>query len=458
MKKFSSLTLVVVLFFVSACTKTTYETQFVQVAQNPVVIAKNPDMPEIQVLAPGSGGQVARYVVQNTSSTDTATVTFVTLGVKGSPGNVYNYLSVSTDGSNVNIDSVKASNKLANTIDLVPGQVSYLNVSLGTNIKDTGFVQTSLQVTASWKGRTDTTVTLLGQKSLFKLPVITDISLGGNFSPQYIASANGVVDGITEYYQVVTDGNTGVQISDIDFAVVGQNAATSVKVNGQVFPFINGIAHATNVHIWSWGGITVSYSYPSVGSGGVPSGTKSQVILTKVIYSDGIQKKTFIANVAGSINVLVASTPLVTVFTPSSTLTTGLVEAIDIDMKANAQGFISFDTFSVRTAGDYGVTIGSANNIVVTTVSGIVIPTTKTPFDSYGQTTISFNTKYQIPAGTTARFRVFVPVTSVFVSGTVYLNTTLTTTNFVFSDGNKSFGDVALIKDFPSFFTSRVSN
>ena len=167
---------------------------------------------------------------------------------------------------------------------------------------------------------------------------------------------------------------------------------------------------------------------------------------------------------------LVASRPTVAATQPTNKLAVASIEAIDVNVTADANGDITLNTLPI-TVGLSGATASSTavNNIAVYRSTDLTtnIASSNTAFGAItgGTSTITLdNSKTRITAGTTLSLKVFVTLLTVTAgaSGSDSMATNLATgAGFSWTDtagGGTATTGTSLISGYPSTFTSIVNN
>ena len=418
-----------------------------------------------QVVTPGNGTTLGVFTIFNNQPSRIARIIGGEVEIRSAAGNVFRNLSIYTDSSNVYIAHPRDVTPFSLNAALPAGSSTRLHFSINTDVADTGIVQAFVKLTIAW-GENEETVfgPVAGQIMNMQLPQLDTVYLTswGTTAPQFVATKNSAVDATELSYQMETSTGGGLRIVELKFGVVGTQTASAIRVGGESAPFVNGVAHLTNLNVWTWGSMQAYVSYPSVGTNGLPSGTNSQVVLTHVTYTDGVRMTTVQPNIAGNTMKLVGSKPRVEVFQSNATLTNGLVRAIDVTVAADDQGEIMFHKLPIQVQSNFfnPIMLGSGTAIVVRDDNNQTISTQSTAF-SNSIATITFNNGYRIPAGTTAKFRIFVPVT--YAGPNAFMRTSIVASDdFVWRDiaGNATlpYTGTTHITNYPDYFTSIVRN
>ena len=207
------------------------------------------------------------------------------------------------------------------------------------------------------------------------------------------------------------------------FTVTGtEGAVTSVKVGGVVTPVVNGVAWLTGLGIVVPGGGSVVQdvfvSYASVGVGGVRSGSTTGITLTyiKYVLVETAEVATLTPNISTPTMMLVGSRPTVSVSQSGATLMPGLVHVGNVIVTADPKGNITVNQIPVNVFLSHDVTVKSEpNSIVVKNPNGNPVTTTDMGLSIYPdevKSRVTLTGGYQIVAGTSQTFGIFVPITS----------------------------------------------
>lgn len=466
------------LFFVVAilsCKKTVVETKVVEIPGPPIPVGLiNNPMYGTGILTPGDGAGFGQYSVYNQSTTDSLIINEIEVSMNTAAGNVFSYLNVSVNANQSSNGGGYISNpvfpaKISSGVTVKQGASASIYVNLQSDLHDTGTVQVSVRVFTTRGKYKDTLGPVKGDLITFMVSKIDSVYLyeGSSTPSQFVAAKNSAVDVVRVSYGFRTNTGNGVNISEARFAVVGLNTASSVRVGNVSAPFINGVATLYNMYAWSNGSLDAEISYPSVGANGLQSGTLSQPILTYIKYNNRLASYTLMPNIAGSTMKLVGSKPTVSVLQPvNERLTTGLVHAIDIVVTADPQGDISLNTLpsiQVMSGIFNGVLFGSGTTIVVKDDNNTIIGTMSSSFNSSAISKITFTRTggYVIPAGTTAKFKVYVPVTYASPNS-LMITSIVASDDFMWTDiaggATTPYMGTSWMYNFPDYFQSVLRN
>lgn len=450
------------LFALSCKKEKVYITETIPGPMVPVGVVKNP-YTWTGPMRPGDNNTFGTFTVFN-QSIDSVLISSIEVTIKTAEGNQYHQLSVYTDGANSYLERPRPVNMFSLGVVIPSGSSKEINIGLGTNIRDTGTVQIIVKIIITRGTIKDTLGPVAGNIIPLRLPTLESVKMDNWGTPsQFIAAHNSAVDAMRLSYWFETTGGE-LQISALKFAAVGTNTASSIRINGVSVPFVNGVAYFPNMEFWSWGGFEAFVSYPSVGTSGLVSGTNSQVILTAVTYSNGLESKTINPNLASNTMKLVASKPTIGVLQPDAVLQHGLVHAIDVTATADPQGDVVISSIPIQVLGTMfgSVLFGSGTDIVVKDENNQVVGTTSTSFSSGNISKIIFTQSplgYRVAAGTTVKFKIFVPVT--YAGSGASIQTSIVATNdFVWIDvdsgSNVPYAGTSLMQNYPYFFMSIV--
>lgn len=454
----------VCLFATISCKKTVLKEVEVPGPVVQIGIVKDPNY-QNQTATPGNGMLLGMFTIFNNQQSGNAIITGGTITIRTAAGNSYSNLSVYTDSSSVFISHPREVTTFSLNAVVAQQSSTRLYFNISTDVADTGTIQAVVKLNVSWGNRKDSLGPIEGQITRLELPKLDTIFYAkwGSSASQFVASRNSAVDATELVYQMQTSTGGGLRISELQFAVVGTQTASSIRVGGVSVPFINGVARFGNLNVWTWNDLRAIVSYPSVGSASLPSGTTSQVILTHLTYSDGVRNVSIQPNISGNTMKLVGSKPTVEVFQPNVSLTTGLVRAIDVTVAADSQGDIVLNKLPIQVWGNMfnSIILGSGSGIVVRDDNNQLITTLATAFNTSGISKIFFQNGYRIPAGSTAKFRIFVPIS--YAGPNASINTSIVASDdFVWTDvaGNASVSYVGTdyIQNYPGYFTSVVHN
>lgn len=455
-----------------SCKKTVTKEIIVQMPGQPIPVGLvSNQMYGNAILTPGDGMGVGNFSVFNQSTTDSLTIDGVEVSLSTSAGNVFSYLNVQTSGSSGTNGGGYISQPIfpaiiPSGITVKQGSAASIYVNLQSDVHDTGTVQVSIRVFVTRGKFKDTLGPAKGDLITFMLSKIDSVSLyeGNSTAPQFIATKNSAVDVVTSSYEFQTNTGNGVNISDLKFAVIGSNTASSIRVGNASAPFINGVASLHNIYVWSNGTVAAQISYPSVGSSGLPSGTLSQVVLTEIKYSNRLANYTISPNVAGKTMKLVGSKPTVSVLQPvNEILAVGMVHAIDVVVTADPQGDVALNSLPIQVMSSMynAVLLGSGTIIIVKDDNNQTITTMSTSFSLSGISKITFTQSggYKVPAGTTSKFKIFVPVTSASASGMI-ITSIVASDDFAWTDvaggATTPYIGTTWMYNYPDYFQSVI--
>lgn len=314
-----------------------------------------------------------------------------------------------------------------------------------------------------------TTITILGSGCSIAPTFSSYLSTGS----QYVATGTttGVTDATQAVYNLYTS-STGVTVNELKVSVSGSSTAVSARVGTVTAPFVAGTAYLTGLSIPITSGaggtnVTVFLSYPPVGPGGIASGTHSTASLTSIKFFCGGASLTSTHSVPAATMTLVATKPSVTASAPSPVLplAIGTVEVIDVTVTASAGGNLRLNSLPFSLGGGGYTYNGVANSLVVKNSAGAVIPTTNTafPISMLIPTTITFTGGYVIPAGTSAVFKIYVPVTSVVLPHPMSMLqaaifSPVSSFNWTDISGGATYSGVTFLSAYPSLFHADLYN
>ncbi len=242
-------------------------------------------------------------------------------------------------------------------------------------------------------------------------------------APQFVPAAGGAPNAtkVVFLFRAAVEGVA--TITEEKFTVTGtEGAVTSVKVGGVVTPVVNGVAWLTGLGIVVPGGGSVVQdvfvSYASVGVGGVRSGSTTGITLTyiKYVLVETAEVATLTPNISTPTMMLVGSRPTVSVSQSGATLMPGLVHVGNVIVTADPKGNITVNQIPVNVFLSHDVTVKSEpNSIVVKNPNGNPVTTTDMGLSIYPdevKSRVTLTGGYQIVAGTSQTFGIFVPITS----------------------------------------------
>ena len=465
-----------------------------------LAIAANPAYTN-QSLSPNTAGaKIGSFVIQNQSSSDSVRVTNLQLstifGAGAGSTNLSNLRTSETTGSGsnpINPATAAAGGTSVNNVPvdftLAPSATRTIDVfaDLSTATGSTVTVQTKLQVTALSTGsstticgtgissgstngcNSGTPVTgqlVTAQTGTFNTPVIVS---SGTTQMQYVSvgTSTGATNATTARFNFTSTGGTAT-ISELKFTVAASTGTpvTSVTVSdaaGAHTGFvIGGVAYLTGLNLAvpnGSGGINVDafLTYGAAGSTGTTSGATATLSLTYVKYQAGSTTGTLTPSVAAPTITVVGSAPSLTLSTPSTTLSGGNVEAVDVTVSANAAGNVTLNTLPITLSATNATFGTSANTVIVKDQNGNTISTSSTALSSSGGTTsITFGAAgYLLSAGQAQTFRIYVPVATVSSTGvnTASIYSSVSAGSFLFTDtaGNATTTSTgSLINNFPT--------
>lgn len=275
-----------------------------------------------------------------------------------------------------------------------------------------------------------------------------------------------------------------------NIATRGYNGTTAAAHDSGSIAYVkNGVADLNGLSITipnSTAGVNIDAfpTYSPVGTGGVTSGSVSNISLSYEKYTIGGTTQTNCVSASvctsGTVNVvpeavaptmtLVGSKPTVAATQPSATLAVASVPAIDVKVTADAKGDITLLSFPI-TVGLNGASVstGSTSNIAVYADSdlGTNLASSNTAFSAAtgGTSTITLSgTGYRVAAGQPVTFHVYVTLVGMAsaASGSDSMATSLATgSGFSWADtagGGSTVTGTTNIYGYPSSFTSVVRN
>ncbi len=329
----------------------------------------------------------------------------------------------------------------------------------------------------------------LATPTLTSASPVTQYVIGGTTAP------------IAEY-NFVSNYGTAV-IDELDFtATVTSGAApiSTLTVNGVTgsltYSGTTGTVALKNLNLsvpvgYVGTNVPVTATWNTVGLGSQPTYKLAAVAATGVEYHVGNTTTPLAAITPPSSATMsaVAAFPTVTVATPVGSVLQAStnVEVIDVTISAPASGPVEVNSFEINTAQSIGTggtftfltgtgnpfTIKDKTGNTLTSGAGVGQVATSSNFASTagGQGVITFGTGaagfgYQIPAGTSQTFKVFVPVNAATAGSTalpnLYANTKLvSSSNFAWTDvagGGAATTGTTYMPSFPSTTTSSVHN
>ncbi|TSC78084.1 MAG: cell wall surface anchor family protein [Parcubacteria group bacterium Gr01-1014_24] len=230
------------------------------------------------------------------------------------------------------------------------------------------------------------------------------------------------------------------------------STVTAIKVGNVSAAPVAGVSYLTGLALTVPNGGSglsqeVFVSYAEVGTNGISTGATARVALEYIKYTSGNTTSTLCtaaiqtcdtvqtaATVAAPTMKLVGSAPTMTLTTSTQVLTTGSVQIGNVVVTANLKGDITLNALPINAILT-SATLPNANpgyaadGIRVKDKDGNPVTTTNTAMGSTtagGTSTITFTGGYQIPAGTSQTFKIFLQfdaVTSTNKAGQATLST-----------------------------------
>jgi hypothetical protein len=464
---------------------------------------------------------------QTASNLNTCTLGTAVVAVSPTVGpaaltNFSNLKTSEASGSGATPINPTATNNFSVDFTIAPGATKTIDIMADLGTANMGTVKSTLIITA--QGSTsnvalcspsitggsvngcNTSTALSGQTitlgsgSVNTPTVVTSSTTASQFVPG--GTTTGVTD-VTKATFNLTATNGSATISELKFKNTGTSGTlTAVRVGTHTAPTVTDIAYLTGLAIAVPNGgagtnIDAFGSYAPVGPTGVTSGGTSVLQLCSVRYTIGGTTTTAGDTTcaspllsSGTTMTLVGSSPTVTVAQPTgAVLAVGNIEAIDVTVKANAQGPITLNAFSITSSlsantstnstfaisASNPIVVKDANNAVVT-LAGASCGSTAANINCFFATSgggiqVKLASGYLINAGEQQTFKVFLPVATIG-TGTSINNmfstptdgSGLTTSNNYFSwtdtAGSASAAQTGTsnIYNFPTTFTSTVHN
>ena len=353
------------------------------------------------------------------------------------------------------------------TLTAVAGNTAFAAVSSAANgsHSSTGMaIITTLSVAATGVTSTSTVAsspaTLAGQTMTVAAGTLTVGSVITTSSPvqQYVI---GGTTGPLATYSFTASAGTAI-IDELRFTstVSGGAPLSTISVNGSPAQTVvnSGTTALTNLNISVPSGylatnVPVTGTWNAVGLGNQTTYQTTSITLVYMKYHVG--NTTTIVNPTTSVSsntfMAVAAYPTVTVAQPSGILiqATTNTEAIDVTFSAPSSGPVTVNSFeinttqSIGTGGTFTFLTGTSNPFVVKDSQGNTISNVATSSNfastAGGSGVITFTNGYQIQAGGSQTFHIYLPVNAATAGSTslpnLYMNTKLVTgSNFVWTD------------------------
>ena len=469
------------------------------VVTSSITTAKNGNLANGTISSNVQNQKIGSFTVQ-ASNADGVRVSSLTIGLSGSLGttNMANLKLITPDypTGTVPVNPQSSNNFSVNFNVPLSGSVNvdvYADVTnatgtvitalngtgTGTNSGQTVFLNsTGLSGGSAVTGQTMT----IGTGTLTNPPTLNTGS--SPVAAFVIGGANSTNQSLATYTFVSSNGAS--TITELHFGVTGTNVPTdtpitAVHVGGQTGQVLNSGSSPETVTVTglniavpnSSAGLNVPVTVdfaPVSSTNGIASGKTAILTLNYVKYTSGGQTASFTPSVASPTMTLVASRPTVAATQPTNKLAVASIEAIDVNVTADANGDITLNTLPI-TVGLSGATASSTavNNIAVYRSTDLTtnIASSNTAFGAItgGTSTITLdNSKTRITAGTTLSLKVFVTLLTVTAgaSGSDSMATNLATgAGFSWTDtagGGTATTGTSLISGYPSTFTSIVNN
>ena len=419
--------------------------------------------------------------------------------------NLSNLRTSETSGSGNTPIQPSATNNFSVNFTLLPGETRTIDVIADLGAANMGTVTATLgttaigassNVTVLQNGAPGTAVSgqviTLGSGTVALPTVVTSTTS----TAQYVAAGtvSGVKDIARASYNIVAS-NGSATISELKFDTASNTGAiTAVRVGSSTAAMVSNIAYLTGLSIPVVNGgaganIDAYVSFAPVGTTGIASNTSDTLRLCYVKYTIGGTTST-VGSAAcggpttagypvssGQAMTIVGSKPTITVATPTGVVVSpsASIEAIDVTVTADAAGPINVVSIPINTtiAGLAATTANfttanftvkdSGNNTIATATGGCGSTTACTNVTL----TLNGTAGYQISAGQSQTFKVFVNTGAYTVPTTQLPNTYLYTS--IGGTGTLSWLDTAgsnataitgtsLIYNYPNTFTSGVHN
>jgi hypothetical protein len=441
--------------------------------------------------------KISSFVLQNQSSSESVRVTSLKIDLTGTSA-LTNLAALKTSETSGNASTPvqpQGSNTFSTDFTLAPGATKTIDIFADTGSTSGVTVISTLTVSSIGVSSNvaSTSAATAGQTVTLAVGTITNppsLLTASATTAQYVAAANGGATNATKAtFNLAATGGSAT-ISEMEIAVTGTNTVTSVTVGGVTAPVVGGVAYfngGLSLTVPNGGsGLNqdVFVNYSEVGVNGVASGTSSTISLVYVKYTSGGTTSTLGtsgactaltgstctatlgAAIAAPTMVVVGSKPTVSAMKPSTTVSNGLVEAIDVTVAADAKGNITLNTLPITVTPSGAMLTTGTNTIVVKDSNNTTVATTNTAFVATGSTSvITFTGGYTIQGSSSQTFKIFVLVNSATPTGvnTVSLSSsTATGSSFTWTDTAGNAGSAqtgtTLLPSYPSTFTSVLYN
>jgi hypothetical protein len=444
----------------------TYTGTALSVVTSSATLAKNAAYGNQIVSANTTNQKVGSYVIQ-ASNAEGVRVTSLTVGVGGTLGitNLAN-LYIKTPAGTTNPVNPQSSNNFSVDFTVAANQTATVDVFADIT-NQTGTATTTMVGSGTGTG-SQSSVNLSsanGQTITVSNGTLTGITFATSTSPV----AQFVVGGkTTQAFGTwnVKSTSSPITVTELGFAVDGTSVSnndtpiTGVQVGSVSQPVVGTTVTVTGLNLavpagYSGLNVPITVDYSPVGLNGITSGNTVRLTLNYIKYQSGSQ---FVTNntvsVASPYMTLVSTKPTVALASSGSTLVGGTVKVARVTVSADAAGDLNLKNLPLSLtigSGSSGtatftgkVAIKDTNGNTITTTGGDVSSTSAT-------TTVSFG-GYQIPAGTSVAFDVYVTTTGAIGTGA---NLTLglgTASLFTWDDVNGNIPNIAgtYIANYPS--------
>ena len=437
-----------------------------------------------QSVSPSTAGvKIGSYVLQNQSSSESVRVTTLSVAMNVVTMALTDFSALTTSETSNPVQPA-ATNTFSTDFVLAPGETRTVDIFANTG-SATGTASTTLNVTyvGVTSGISSTSGVKVGQTITVvagSMPSDPTLVTSASTVAQLVAAAGGASDGSTAVFNVLSTGGDST-IKELKFTVTGTSTVTSVTAGGKTASVIGTTAYLTGLNIDVPAGISgtdveAKVNYSDVGTGGITSTTTSAIVLTYVKYDGGNGQTATTTSVAAPTMVMVGSKPVFSVANMDSevNLISGQVKVAEVTVTADSKGNIKLGSLPISITSTGGVTVGSSTvpvaDEIVVKVDGAAISTIHN--NAYavaaggtGTSTIVFGadlaSAYNISAGTSKTFEIYVTAANVATAGTDALTTSLGSTSLVqwfdVAGDNSTAIDATSVYDFPTN-TSTIDN
>jgi hypothetical protein len=225
---------------------------------------------------------------------------------------------------------------------------------------------------------------------------------------------------LATYNFVATNGNAN--ITELKFTVITTATAIDhICVGAVCAPVIAGVATVAGLNIpvvagFAGANVAVTPTFSLVGTGQQATNSVAKMTLTNMKYTIGNTTTSTAVSIASTekdMN-LVATKPSVTVAQPSAVLTTGSVNALNVTVTADAAGVLRLESFPITSTLSTAGALFTAAAVVVKDSNDQVVASTGSCTSAITcAVTVVLTNGYQLSAGQSQTFKVFLPVSNI---------------------------------------------